>query len=320
MATFHVLVQQLGQPKRQVELVDNMIVGRESGVELQIRGDDLISRRHAQFRLIQDDVQMRVLGTTNVTTLNDDPIAPGRWVPIPIDAEIRIGRTLLVVTAGSGLDTTHPHAGPPRRNLKSTVLVPHLDLEAAAANCNAWLLLKGTSNRRRRSGPLLKSETTIGSGPSSTFQLVHESVAAQHARVRFDGARWEVTDLGGPVGTRVDGYRVGPQGVELRRNSLLHFGNVPAVFVCHDPSTAEQDAREEELAVKALQLRQRLTDREIESILHRTLGGSGAYYASVLMQETEIEPEEWGDAVRRARQRPGLWGRLCGLFGRRSTS
>ncbi|MFY9341636.1 MAG: FHA domain-containing protein [Planctomycetota bacterium] len=310
MPRFVLQIQQLGQPTRRVDLVDPVVVGRESTADVQVMGDDLISRRHLRLRVVNEHVDLEVLGTTNATTLNDEEVGPGRRIVVPHGARIRIGRTVLVIEAVH-LDTTHKQARPrlPKER-PSTVHVPNSDIETAARNSNAWLLLKGTSNRRRRSNQLLAAEAIVGSAPDSGVILVHETVAERHASLRFDGVRWYVADLGGKEGTRVDGQRVGLAPVPLRRNCLVHFGSVPAVFVCHDRQTASEDVRDEHQALRQLVARRRLSPAELDLIANRTMGGHGNYHAAVLMHETEVEPEEWVEAVLAVRQKPGMLGRL----------
>lgn len=312
MPRYVLQIQQIGQPPRRVELLDTMVVGREVGVDVRIHDDKLVSRRHFLLRVTERGVQMEVLGTTNITTLDDETVAPGAPVLLEVGAKIRVGRTVLTLGSGSSLDTTRSGPSPQRRakDRPSTVIVPCAEVESGIQRSNAWVLVKGTGNRKRRSQRLRLADTTVGSGEGSALVLVHESISARHAHLRFDGVRWEVRDLGSTAGTWVDGQRLGQAAVPLHRNTLLSFGNVSTIFVCHEAATAADDLREEDRALKLLVARRRLHAQEIDLIANRTHGGLGSYHASVLMHETEIEPAEWAEVIALARRRGGVLGRF----------
>lgn len=312
MARFVLQVQQIGQPSRRVELHDTVVVGREAGVDLRIHDDRLVSRRHFILRVTAVGVEMEVLETTNATTVDDEPVTSGELVPIAVGAKIRVGRTVLTLGSGTSLDTTRSGQSPQKRAKErpSTVMVPYAEVESGIQRSNAWVLVKGTGNRKRRSHRLRLIDTTVGRGDRCTFVLVHPSISEQHAQLRFDGVRWEIRDLGSTAGTWVDGQRLGEAPVQLHRNALVIFGTVPTVFVYHDPVTAADDLRDEDRALKILTARRRLSPEEIEQITNRTHGGLGSYHASILMHETEVEPAEWAEAIAVARRRPGLLGRF----------
>ncbi len=52
------------------------------------------------------------------------------------------------------------------------------------------------------------TDLTLGRSPDNDCVLTHDSVSRRHARIRNEGARWIVEDLGSKNGVRVDGTRV----------------------------------------------------------------------------------------------------------------
>lgn len=310
MTRFVLQIQQIGQPRRRVELQDTMVIGREAGVDLRVTEDKLVSRRHVLLRVTERGVLMEVLGTTNATTVDDEPVTPGAPILLEVGAKIRVGRTVLTLGSGSSLDTTRSGPTPQKRaqDRPSTVMVPYVEIESGIQRSNAWVLLKGTGNRKRRSQRLRSPDTVVGRGENCNFVLVHESISARHAHMRFDGVRWTIQDLGSTLGTWVDGQRIGQVPVPLHRNALVIFGNVPTIFVAFDAATSADDSREEERALKLLVARRRLRPDEMDQINNRTLGGMGSYLASVLMHETEVEPAEWAEALASCRQHTGPLG------------
>jgi hypothetical protein len=74
---------------------------------------------------------------------------------------------------------------------------------------------------------ILEPEHFIGRTPTSALKLDQVYISAQHALLRWTGARWELKDLGSRNGTFLDGVRVEP-GEEhpVRRGSRVAFGKL----------------------------------------------------------------------------------------------
>jgi FHA domain-containing protein/GAF domain-containing protein len=81
------------------------------------------------------------------------------------------------------------------------------------------------------------AELTLGRAPENDCVLAHDSVSRRHARIRNDGTRWIVEDLGSKNGVRVDGSRVGK--AELAPSQWLAIGDVFCEFECVGPEAVE---------------------------------------------------------------------------------
>src|SRR5579883_489814 len=74
---------------------------------------------------------------------------------------------------------------------------------------------------------LLQPEHMVGRAAVCALRLADRYVSAQHAVVRWSGARWELKDLGSRNGTFLDGGRLKPgDAYPLRRGSKLAFGKL----------------------------------------------------------------------------------------------
>ena len=303
-------VTEVGQATRRVDLLGPMLVGRDAAADLRIRHDDCVSRRHLRLRPALGGAHLEVLGTTNVTLVDNEPLQPGTNTIVPDGATIRIGGTLLVVEA-KGAESTHVARGPAAlKRPPSTVLVPQKSLEEQVARSAAWILVKGTGTRRRRSQQLLCSQVEVGSALECGYVLAHDSVSPRHARLRFNGFEWEIQDLGSKNGTWVGGRGIGTQTVRLQCNTLVGFGSVQGVFVCREERAAAARARTEAQALRYLVERGRLTSAEVEMIANRTAGGSAAYQAAILINETDIKAEEWIGALDAQQKQGGIVSRI----------
>ena len=78
-----------------------------------------------------------------------------------------------------------------------------------------------------REFPLAAGDNLIGREAAAAVRLGHPSVSRRHARIRVDGARAIVDDLGSRNGTFVDGRLVEPGAAgELRNGSILVVGSI----------------------------------------------------------------------------------------------
>jgi hypothetical protein len=69
---------------------------------------------------------------------------------------------------------------------------------------------------------------SIGRAPDASLRIDHPSVSRAHAELHFDGAHWQLRDLGSKNGSFVDGIRV--QEAALLRACWLRFGDVYCEF------------------------------------------------------------------------------------------
>ena len=80
-----------------------------------------------------------------------------------------------------------------------------------------------------RSPPSVVPELIIGRDPSNPICVPEQAVSRQHARIRYDGQRWLLTDLGSRNGTMVDGQFI--QEVELQHLHEIRVGDAIFKFV-----------------------------------------------------------------------------------------
>jgi pSer/pThr/pTyr-binding forkhead associated (FHA) protein len=85
---------------------------------------------------------------------------------------------------------------------------------------------------------LTKDIFTIGRAIECDVVIVSKSISREHARIRRDGRRWFVDDLGSTNGTFRNNERV-VGSLDLRDGDSLKTGDV--TFVFHDPDTTSRE-------------------------------------------------------------------------------
>lgn len=78
-----------------------------------------------------------------------------------------------------------------------------------------------------RSFPIAR-EVVLGRLPECEVPLVDASVSRRHARIRLEGDRWTITDLGSTNGVRLNGEPVSV--AELRHGDRVELGTVVLLF------------------------------------------------------------------------------------------
>lgn len=117
------------------------------------------------------------------------------------------------------------------------------------------------------------ADLTLGRAPDNDCVLAHDSVSRRHARIRDEGARWIVEDLGSKNGVRVDGSRV--EKAELAANQWLAIGDVFCEFERVEPDAVAH------LTARALHRRQSsqlwidriATTDSVDKLVETLLGG-----------------------------------------------
>jgi pSer/pThr/pTyr-binding forkhead associated (FHA) protein len=294
MPCFELHVREIGRQMRRIDLMSPIVVGRETKADLRIHNDDCVSRQHLRLAPTEDGAEVEVLGSTNTTTLDGRVVQAGAKLRVRVGAIIKIGGTVLVLKHKE-MESTNLM---PRVVVqREAVVAPKVELDAAAEQSCAWIIVKGSGNRSRRSCRIVGSELCVGSDPACGYCVQDVSVSAKHALLRYDGTGWQAKDLCSVDGTRVDGRRLGEASVRLQRNSLLVFGRVQAIFVCREDRSDAGVARAEDLALRRLAKRGRLTAQEVELIAKRIAGRQGDYAAAILMHETDVTPADWVAAL-----------------------
>jgi DNA-binding response OmpR family regulator len=101
---------------------------------------------------------------------------------------------------------------------------------------NAGPYLTDPSGHEHR---LTSQAETIGRAVECDIVIASKSVSRQHTRIRRDGRRWFVDDLGSTNGTWLNGERLTGRLVLLDGDSLK-VGDV--TFIFHDPDTTSRES------------------------------------------------------------------------------
>lgn len=96
--------------------------------------------------------------------------------------------------------------------------------------------------------PLNSSTATIGRAVECDVVIVSKSISREHARLRRDGRKWFVDDLGSTNGTFRNNERV-ISTLDLRDGDSLKVGDV--TFIFHDPDTTTRENPVPDLEVDA---------------------------------------------------------------------
>ena len=195
----------------------------------------------------------------------------------------------------------------------ATGALPAAELEARLHQCNARLVVKGDSVKRRVR--LLKARSKVGRAENADVLLPAESVSEQHAEIAFDGVQWLLQDNGSTNGSMVDGVLLRGQKLPIRRDSLLTFGSLRAIFLCNDPATAADSRRHDARAVRQLIKSGRLPRDLGKQVQELAAADPSQSMAEILLLNTPIEAAEWHAAITVARTQQPLLQRLLRRLG-----
>lgn len=93
---------------------------------------------------------------------------------------------------------------------------------------------------RTQRSVLVEPELLIGRSPSCGLKIQEAYVSAQHATLRWGGARWELKDLGSRNGTFLNGVRLeGGKAHVVARGAQLAFGSESELWELTDDSSPE---------------------------------------------------------------------------------
>jgi signal transduction histidine kinase len=136
---------------KQFELADPVVsVGRDSSNRVRLH-DTEVSRRHAEFRRTPEGFRLTDLGSANGTFVNNESIQD---VLLPPGAQIQIGQTVLLFSAGPG------EAASPGDLAERISLITRHDLELSSAIIKTVTETEGSrllARPEQAEGPWLKS-------------------------------------------------------------------------------------------------------------------------------------------------------------------
>lgn len=164
------------------------LVGREGDVMIQ---DSRASRKHAEMIMEDGVVSVRDLGSTNGTTLNDEPVGGDAVTMQQGDVVAFADNKLTLSIPGSAnatqaLPTSKPQA------------IPAAPTKAAPAH-----LIIGDENYELASG-----ENKLGRRPENDIIFDDPYVSGSHALIEVNDGTFTLTDLGSTNGTFVNGAKL----------------------------------------------------------------------------------------------------------------
>jgi hypothetical protein len=170
-----------------------------------------------------------------------------------------------------------------------------LDAMSRVETLAARLVLKGEGLKRRVK--LQSPSLQVGRADGAGVEVPDDSVSEQHAEFQLGPAGWRLRDLGSTNGTLVDGAAVDAAGRDLRRNALVQFGRVRALFLCEEPGAGGRLARREERAAKLLMRAGRVGREEGREAIRLARADRSQSVGELLLMDTPLQPAEWTAAV-----------------------
>lgn len=248
-----------------VPIVDNMVIGRSPECEL-VLSEGHPSRRHARFIVINGEVSVEDLGSSNGTFVNDTRInkavilrtgdvirfdveqfeftAPDATVVTKDDKTVvRSPQSLDVDGSGARqspawINPGSQGAGGPKTEfidaaaMRDMMQAPgdHSPNFTDAIIAPMFLVTSGAKSglRINLTGDDESAVWTIGSDSDRDIVLEDHGVSGVHAKLARDGARWKLSDQMSANGTYVNGKRSNMS--YLDDQDRIRFGPVECVF------------------------------------------------------------------------------------------
>ncbi len=162
------------------------LIGRDPSADVLL-SDGTVSRRHARIIIEEKTAYIEDLGSTNGTLLNGQPLAPGQRVPLPPQAELRLGSVQLTLELPEGFETP----------VVAEEVAPPL----------AYLVNQQDASQRY---PLYARPLRIGRRAGNDIVLPDPYVSGTHATIEIVGNEVRITDLGSTNGTFIGDTRLTP--------------------------------------------------------------------------------------------------------------
>ncbi len=186
-----------------------VIVGRDPSCDLVLKTPQ-VSRRHIEIEVLNSQLFVRDLGSTNGCKVNDEPVTT---------AMVRPGDKL-------SIDQIDFLVEGPDDDEEATVA---RHFPAAVEVLTGPYLLIRSGDRAGQKIPLVKSRYTIGRNSSNDIMLEDQSVSSRHALLINTGSGWKIEDAESTNGTSINGEAV--MGGQLRHSDRIRLGSVKLAFI-----------------------------------------------------------------------------------------
>ena len=186
-------------------------VGRDPTNDI-VLDDASVSGYHAVLYVENDDCTLADLGSTNGSFVN------GRRVT---------GRTRFVEGDNLSFGAVNLDAGDTKRRLKSTVVMPVVQIESTLTG-RSGATLRWVSDTRRCVFVAQGTELQIGRAPENGLVIDSDTVSVHHASIKLSNTGAVVQDHKSINGTYVNGERVERQN--LRHGDRIRFDTEEYLF------------------------------------------------------------------------------------------
>lgn len=284
-----------GKVAHEVPLDREVVLGRKAPADLVV-ADGQISTRHLSLRPSPEGAVLKDLGSTNGTRLDaGDRLPPEVETTVRPGQKVLAGPAILEIVEGGGPETSDSGFGKTEKTVAGdamrSVLVDIARFQAAKPR------LVVAQEQGRKVLPIEEIEAVIGrSGDEARVVVDHQSVSSKHAKIRFAGGQFNLSDLGSANGTFLDGVRISGES-PLPPQSVVTLGTVDCLFTARPPeATGTQGAGDPDsdlLADHAVRLGKATPQQAREAVAeHRT---SGRTLGEILVERGIFAPKEWAD-------------------------
>ncbi|MBK8010599.1 MAG: FHA domain-containing protein [Deltaproteobacteria bacterium] len=231
VARFFVVVRAPNGDVREFPVTElGAVLGRDESADIRV-DEKKVSRRHANFRVIDDELWVEDLGSSNGIRLNGRKI--DRRARFSGSDQIRVGGYVITPKDAA------PATGSAARELSDDLGDSKHSRDAAEQP----RLLGLDDPVRGMTFALRSGENILGRLEECDIPILDGSISRQHARLVCGPAGVSVTDLSSSNGTFLNDQRI--EVAELAEEDLLRFGNInfrvrfpPALRELHPPRTS----------------------------------------------------------------------------------
>lgn len=218
------------------------IVGRSSKCDLTI-DSELLSRRHAEINIENDQLRIVDLGSSNGTFLNGSKIEeahakPGDELRFDKQTFIIVGPAQAAPPEGAGdndntvmraqVEDNTVIAAPQDPNATLVMIIEDQATELIAAPQVATYLVEQTNFLQEPRIKLGGLFCEIGRGQDNDIVLSDSSVSKRHAQLTFNNEQWVIADLNSSNGVLINGEQV--DNATLQNGDAVKLGRLEFLF------------------------------------------------------------------------------------------